>query len=345
MVEVRNADRRQFLQRASLGVGLGFSGGSLGAAPVEPDGRKRLPREVWIGTVSQEGMPSGTPEEVTGSLLERMEEIAPMHPDIICLPELASFRYLSGGRSAVERVAEKPPGRFSSRFAEFARRHGCYVFCGLYTREADRLYNSMVLLDRKGEVVGEYRKMHPTEGEIEKGVTPGPSVPPVFQTDFGLVGGQICFDIEWQDGWTALQRAGAEIVFWPSAFGGGQKLNMLANLNRYVIVSSTQKGVSKLCDISGETVAWTGLWEHAVCVPVNLEKAFIHTWPYSERFGEIRRKYGQAVRIVTFHDEEWTIIESRAPEIKVTDVLREFEIRTYDEMIKSAEAARAKALA
>lgn len=343
-MESKNANRREFLQSASLGVGLGLSGQVAEAAPAPPDRKNRLPREVWVATVSQEGMPSGTPEEITGRLLERMEEIAPMRPDIICLPELASFRYLGGGRSEVRQVAERPIGPFSSPFAEFARRHGCYVFCGIYTREAERYYNSIVLLDRQGKVIGEYRKMHPTEGEIEKGVSPGPLNPPVFQTDFGVIGGQICFDIEWLDGWMALQKAGAEIVFWPSAFGGGQKLNMLANLNRYVVVSSTQKGASKVCDISGETIAWTGAWDRTLCVPVNLEKAFIHTWPYSERFDDIRKKYGQAVRLVTFHDEEWTIIESRAAEVKVAEVLQEFEIRTYEEMIRDAEVARAGAL-
>jgi len=157
-------------------------------------------------------------------------------------------------------------------------------------------------------------------------------------------GVQICFDIEWQDGWMALQKSGAEIVFWPSAFGGGSKLNMLANLNRYFVVSSTQKGASRVCDISGETLAWTGIWDPALCVSINLEKAFIHTWPYSSRFADIRKRYGQAVTFTTFHDEEWTIVESLSPEVKVADVLREFEIKTYEEMVKGADAARARAL-
>ena len=67
---------------------------------------------------------------------------------------------------------------------------------------------------------GEYRKIHPTIGEMNSGVMPGPLNPPVFQTDFGAVGAQICFDIEWPDGWRKLREAGAEMVFWPSAFAG-----------------------------------------------------------------------------------------------------------------------------
>jgi len=341
MIESKNANRRQFLHRASLGVGAGLASQTVQAVPAPVETGRRLPREVWVAAVSQEGMPGGTPDAVTGMLIERMEEIAPMKPDIICLPELASFSNLGGGRSEVERVAEKPPGPFSSRFADFAHKHRCYVFCGLYTRDSDRYYNAMVLLDRQGQVSGEYRKMHPTEGEMKKGVSPGPSEPPVFETDFGKIGGQICFDIEWQDGWEKLQKAGAEIVFWPSAFGGGQKLNMLANLNRYVVVSSTQKGASRVCDISGETLALTGRWDRSLCIPVNLEKVFIHTWPYAERFGDMRKKYGQDIRIVTFHDEEWTIIESRAPDVSVAEVLQEYDIRTYEQMIRDADAARA----
>ena len=61
-------------------------------------------------------------------------------------------------------------------------------------------------------------------------------------------------------------------------------------------------------------------------------------------FADIRKKYGQAIRIVTFHDEEWTIIESRSAEVKVAEVLKEYEIRTYEEMIRDAEAARVRAL-
>jgi len=63
---------------------------------------------------------------------------------------------------------------------------------------------------------------------MNNGVTPGALKPPVFRTDFGVVGAQICFDMEWHDGWQNLRKGGAEIVFWPSAFAGGTAVNAKA---------------------------------------------------------------------------------------------------------------------
>lgn len=63
-----------------------------------------------------------------------------------------------------------------------------------------------------------------------------------------------------------------------------------------------------------------------VCAPVNLEKAFLHTWPHVRRFGEIQAKYDRKVRIHNFAEEEWSIIESRSPEVKIADHLWEFEL-------------------
>ncbi|MEA2064029.1 MAG: carbon-nitrogen hydrolase family protein, partial [Gemmatimonadota bacterium] len=303
---------------------------------------QRLPREVWVASISQNKLTAVHVEEMIDKLLARMEEVTPLQPDIICLPEVGPFGNLSSERPAIAEIAEKPPGAITERFAEFAKTYRCYVWCPIYTKEAGHYYNALVLIDRQGKVVGEYRKMHPTVGEINKGISPGSLTPPVFHTDFGTVGAQICFDIEWLDGWQRLGEAGAEMVFWSSAFGGGTKLNMLANLFRYIVVSSTRKGVTRLCDITGETVAWTGLWETWVCAPVNLEKAFLHTWPFVHKFNDIRRKYGQAIRLTTYHEEEWSIIESLSPDVKVADVLKEFEIKTYDEVVQEATSLQMK---
>jgi hypothetical protein len=182
--------------------------------------------------------------------------------------------------------------------------------------------------------------MHPTTGEMERGVIAGPLDPPVFKTDFGTIGAQICFDIEWTESWQKLRQAGAEIVFWPSAYPGGSMVNAKAWQNKYCVVSSTNKDTTKICDVSGEDVAKTSRWNHWVCSPVNLEKAFLHTWPYVRRFGDIQAKYGRKVRIRTFAEEEWSIIESRSPDVQIADVMQEFDLKTHEEHISRADAAQ-----
>ena len=332
--------RRHFLQTASAGLGIGAVAAGVGsAATAEVPVRRgaRLPREVWIASISQNGLQANTVEDMSRQMLRRMEEVVPFEPDIVCLPEVFPFVNLSGGRPPLAESSEEPIGHFSRPFAEFAARHKCHVVCPIYTVEKGRYYNAAVFIDRAGEYVGQYHKMHPTTGEIEKGIMPGDPKPPVFKTDIGILGAQICFDIEWDDGWRRLREAGAELVFWPSAFAGGAMVNTKAWEHKYCVVSSTRKGTTKICDIDGQAVAGTGQYANWVCAPVNLEKAFLHSWPFCERFREIEAKYGRKVRIRTFHEEEWTIIESLDAEVRVTEILKEFELQTHEEHIQAAD--------
>jgi hypothetical protein len=121
-------------------------------------------------------------------------------------------------------------------------------------------------------------------------------------------------------------------------------VNAKAWQNKYPVVSSTWKDTTKICDISGEEIAKTGRWNPNWAVgPVNLEKAFVHTWPYVKSFDAIREKYGRKVKITSFHEEEWTVFESLSPEVRIGDVLKEFDIRTHDELIRASEALQDKA--
>ena len=61
-----------------------------------------------------------------------------------------------------------------------------------------------------------------------------------------------------------------------------------------------------------------------------------------ERMAYILSKYGRKIRIKNFHEEEWSIIESLSPEVKVDDVLKEFEFQTHEEHIQAAENRQKK---
>ncbi len=339
MQKSRATDRRGFLQTS---VGLGVAGaagfGAAQATFAEPVERaRRLPREVWVASLSLHGLEAQTYEEMIRKVFRRLEEIEPFEPDIVCLPEVFPFLKVSGGPPLAE-TAEVPPGPISERFAAWAKANHCYMICPIYTQQDGQFYNAAVVIDRNGKCLGEYRKIHPTVSEMEKGVAPGPLDPPVFKTDFGTIGVQICYDINWHEGWNKLGQAGADIVFWPSAFCGGQMLNALAWMNKYCVVSSTRFDPTKICDITGEDVACSGRARNWVCAPVNLEKVFLHGWPYWTRYNDVQAKYGRKVLIRHFWEEGWSILESRSPDVKVADVLREFDIRTHKQHIARADA-------
>jgi predicted amidohydrolase len=331
--------RRNFLSKTALGVGgAGLLSTSVNAAAFDRAGinaekNKRLPREVWVATLTQYDLRGNTVKELIANSLKVMESVATYTPDIVCLPEVFHVSGLPKSLPLSAETVEQPIGHLTQPLADFARKYRCYVIAPVYTVEKGRHYNSAVLIDRAGKLAGVYHKIRPTEGEInETGLTPGPIDPPVFNTDFGKIGIQICFDIEWPEGWRKLKEKGAEMVFWPSAFGGGKKINHMAWHNHYPVISSTRKGTSQICDVTGEAIAESGLYSRwGVCAPINLEKAIIHSWPYAYRFPDIHAKYGDKVRTYTLHEEEISILESRSPEIRVADVMKEFEIISYEE--------------
>ncbi len=331
----KNLSRRNFMGQTALGIGAG-----LFTLPktITPRPRfERLPREVWVGTVSTAGLRMADAESMVQRVLEIMESFIPYEPDIICLPECFAYSNVRR-RYRIGDVAEAGPGPVISAIAAFAKAHQCYVICPTYSRFEEQDYIAAVLIDRKGAVKGEYRKARPAKSEMETGVRPGPLDPPVFETDFGKIGIQICFDIKWSDGWEKLKAAGAEIIFWPSAYAGGQELNARAWRHQLHVVSSTQKDTSKICDVTGQVIAQTNRWQpHWTCAPINLEKTFLLSWPAVKVFPDIQKKYGRRIKLTIFAEEEWTVMESLDPDLKVADVLAEFDLQTRQALLASTE--------
>ncbi|MBL7734750.1 MAG: carbon-nitrogen hydrolase family protein [Chitinophagaceae bacterium] len=342
---MRKSNRRFFIKNSLVGAGAMGIPASLSSSPIK-NNRASLggsDRNVWIASLTQDGITGSTVKETIQAAIKQMEYALPFSPDIYCLPEVFHVAGLKGGRPSIKEAAEDGTGNIIAPFQHFAEKHSCYIVCDVYTQHRGKYYNAAILIDRKGKVAGEYQKARLTVNEMEKGLTPGPLEIPVFQTDFGVIGIQICHDIQWSDGWEQLAKKGAEIVFWPSAFAGGKRINMRAWTNQYCVVSSTRKDTTKICDITGEEIAVSGNWNTwGVCAPVNLEKAFLHSWPYSRKFPAIQKKYGRKVNCYSLDEEEISIIESLEPGLKVKDILEEFGLVTYKESLSIAEEQQAK---
>jgi predicted amidohydrolase len=304
----------------------------------------RLPREVIVAGIDLRGIwPVDTIDERINDILERMEKVYVYEPDLICLPETFQTSWVREERKTEDYAEdETSPGPVTRIIAGEAKKQNCYIVCPLVTESEGRYYNSAVLINRQGEIDGVYHKAHLVPSEIHEGkLTPGTLEPPVFQTDFGKLGMQICYDANWFDCWEHLKKQGAEIICFPSQAPFINVLKHHAWLNQAYIVSSTGEG-SRIIDISGDEIAVSGQFERWVCDSINLDKVLIHVWPYIRKVNDIREKYGQKVKIEIYHPENWMTFESRDPEVKVREILLEYEILTYDEHLKKNELVQDK---
>lgn len=310
----------------------------------------RLPREVWAAAISLKGLwPEQTIEKRMKDVLERMESVYAFEPDVIVLPETIQTSWVKESKT-LEEIAEDEttPGPITSMLAEVAKRQNCYITCPIITKKDGQYYNSSILLNRKGQIDGVFHKVRPTATEIVPrtyykggGVTPGTLRPPVFKTDFGIVGMQICADASWSENWQSLKKDGAEIVLFPSQGPYSNTLSDHAWFNHYNIVSSTGED-ARIIDITGDVIASDGEFARWVCAPINLEKEFLHIWPQTLKFKDIQKKYGRKIRFQVFHPENWATLESLDPDIKIKDILKEYELPTYDEQIKEATEIQEK---
>jgi predicted amidohydrolase/acetyl esterase/lipase len=133
--------------------------------------------------------------------------------------------------------------------ASKAREYNTYiVFGGVFLDDPvnSACSNAAVVIDRQGRLAGRYVKAHPVldrvgpEGKIvlEGGVRPGTGYN-VLDLDFGKVGVQICYDIEYPEGWRRLAEKGAELVLYPTQSPQLTRPGMYAATHEYWVVSAS----------------------------------------------------------------------------------------------------------
>lgn len=75
----------------------------------------------------------------------------------------------------------------------------------------NKLYNTSLLINRNGKIVGDYEKIHLYGDKVN----PGNRIK-VFNTDFGKIGIAICWDLAFPELFNKMKRAGAQIIFCPA---------------------------------------------------------------------------------------------------------------------------------
>ncbi|OGV65449.1 MAG: hypothetical protein A2283_18185 [Lentisphaerae bacterium RIFOXYA12_FULL_48_11] len=291
-------NRRTFFKSAAAGVLIGTTS-CVTKAPLSittpPQGRR-----ARIATVCQAGIMRKTIAESCALMMERADKVLEQKPDLVCLPE--NFATAGMGKNPASEKAEALHGMTIEAAAQRARKHHCYIVCPSYTQRDGKIFNSAIILDRKGEVAGIYDKACPVATSpdytvLEDGVTPGSPDIPVFDLDFGRIGIQICYDLGFPENWELLRKKGAQMVLWPSAYDGGFPLWAYAYLHHYYIMTSVRSGQSRIVDPCGAVLVETDKDTPFVMRDVNLDFIVSHLdWNVSIP-DKIKAKYGDRVDV------------------------------------------------
>ncbi len=160
------------------------------------------------------------------------EAVEADRPQIVSLPEMWSC--LGGDRAIKFAQAEELPpagsnlagGAAYEFLRSVARDKRIHVHGGSIAEKAgEKLFNTTVVFDPKGVEIARYRKIHLFDitspdgtGYRESNTYGGGSEIVTYEANGVKIGCAICYDVRFPEMFLALRRAGAEVIFLPSAF-------------------------------------------------------------------------------------------------------------------------------
>lgn len=198
--------------------------------------------------------------------------------DLIALPEIFAIR---GSDQDYRDNAEKLEGPLLQFLATVAHRHNAWALAGSVIEDAGHaLYNTSVLLNRRGEIVARYRKIHLFEAEIDSGQIVRESdtysagdEPVMVDIEGWRCGMAICYDLRFPELFRRYAGQGAHLFFVPSNFTqrtGKDHWEVLLRAraieNQCFVVAPDQCGVNPHTHVEsyGHSMA-VGPWGDVLC--------------------------------------------------------------------------------
>ncbi|MDD4108891.1 MAG: carbon-nitrogen hydrolase family protein [Prolixibacteraceae bacterium] len=279
-------------------------------------------------------------EQVKNFWKKELAQVIPARPDLIVLPEVCDK---PGGLNTTELTEyyEVRKNQVLDFFKEKAAENRCYIAYG--TKRVDEKgswRNSIIVIDREGDVAGIYDKNFPTIGEIESGIVPGDSSP-LIKCDFGTVGCAICFDLNFTELCDEYAVKKPDILIFSSMYHGGLMQEYWAYRCRSFFVGSLAPRTtpSEIRDPFGQVLASsTNYFDYAVTT-INIDAKLVHLDYNWERLRKMKEKYGPMVTVFDPGKVGAVLITSEHPDISIDEMIDEFDIELLDNYLTRARKA------
>jgi predicted amidohydrolase len=152
-------------------------------------------------------------------------EAAGLGADVALFPEMWQVGYApcpadDAGREAWSALATETDGPFVGRFRELAAELDMAIVITYLQRWDGAPRNAATVIDRRGEIVLTYAKVHTCDFAMEAALTPGDAFPTAdlhIADGHVRIGVMVCFDREFPESARALMLGGAEVILTPNA--------------------------------------------------------------------------------------------------------------------------------
>lgn len=172
---------------------------------------------------------SAYPDENLAKAEAAIKEAAQQGASIVILPEvfMAWLAPDAFRASNARRVAQSLTGSFVQGLRQAARQHGVWVISGMLEtaeRDAEKVYNTTVVIDGRGDLVTHYRKTHLFDafGYRESDVyATGDQLFTPLETPFGRMGLFVCYELRIPEIARTQVAQGVDFFIMPSAWVNG----------------------------------------------------------------------------------------------------------------------------
>ena len=196
--------------------------------------QRRAPRIVRMGVIQMRvTVPTTEPvmvqyQAIVDRHVQMIHAAGAMGVNVLCLQEAWTmpFAFCTREKEPWLEFAEAVDGPTTQLLAELARRYNMVIISPILERDeahGGTIHNTAVVISNNGNVIGSHRKVHiPRVGDFNESTyyMEGDTGHPVFVTQFGNVGINICYGRHHPLNWLMFGINGAEMVFNPSATVG-----------------------------------------------------------------------------------------------------------------------------
>lgn len=264
-----------------------------------------------------------------------IEKVLDSSPDIIVLPEYCDRFCDFSTAQYIEYIENN--GTISDLLSYIAKENMLYItYPGLRRHETDMQYpyrNCVRMYDKTGEVAHTYDKNHVIIEENAAKIGYGTEASVYITEKMKIVFG-ICFDLNFDALLERYKEYEPNLFLFSSYYHGGLKQDQWAYALRCYMASAISGNTGRIINPFGQIIASTTNYYDYVTATVNLDCKVVHLDYNMEKIRQAKKKYRQ---MLTVHDPgnvATVLLTCESEDMSIKDILKEFEIETYDEYLR-----------